>query len=391
MCGPSPERDQEPQPAQACAVRSLRKLAGRGEAATIGRVTAAGTLLRPRALAPGDLVAVLSPSAGLASRHPAVLDAAIAFLRDDLGLRVKELSSARAPGTVLRADPRRRADDLHEALRDPEVKGIVAACGGEDAARVLPYLAPQVFAEHPKLLLGSDDFTAVLAFAARLGLVAWHGPNAMEGLAQGRALGTGFRAQLQALLFGAPSHHEYRPFPAFHDGYPDWELPGDPAAPGPRREDPRGWRFLQGKGRVRGRLWGGCLEVVEHFLRGTPHMPAPGELQGRVLFLAPHAAASRPAQVRWALRGLGLSGALERVAALLLGRPRGWTLPEREELERDAVEVLAGEFGHRRLPIVANLGFGPTDPQLLLPLNGMLELDCEAGRMWLAEPAMLAP
>jgi len=334
-------------------------------------------------------VAVLSPSGGLASRHPRVLDAAVRFLRDGLGLRVKELPTARAPDTVLRADPRRRAADLHDALRDPEVRAIVAACGGEDGARVLPYLAPQVFAENPKILLGSSDFTAVLAFAARLGLVAWHGPTALCGLAQGPALGPAYRRHLEELLLGAPSVHEYRPWPAFHEGYPDWELPGDPGGLPPPRENARGWRFLQGKGRVRGRLWGGCLEVVEHFLRGTPFMPSPAELQGRILFLAPHAATSRPAQVRWALRGLGLSGALERIAALLLGRPRGFTGPEREQVEREALEVVAGEFGHRRLPVVANVDFGPTDPQLLLPVNGMLEIDCAAGRIWLAEAALL--
>jgi len=345
-------------------------------------------LLRPRPLSSGDTVAVVTPSWAGPAHFPAVYEAGLRFLREGLSLRVKEAPLARAADHVLRADPRQRATELHDALRDPEVKAIVASVGGEDTVRLLPYLAPEVFTANPKILLGYSDFTAVLSFAARLGLVAFHGPTVMAGLAQAPALGADYQRHLRDVLFAALPVYEYRPFPAYSDGYPDWSLPGDPGAVKPPQENRRGWRFLQGKGRVRGRLFGGCLEVLEFFLKGTPWMPPPDFFDGRILFLEIAEPTTRPAMVRWALRGLGASGVLDRVAGLLVGRARDYTEQERDALEEGILEAVSGELGRKRLPVVANLDFGHTDPQLVMPLNGMAEIDCDARRIWLAEATL---
>jgi muramoyltetrapeptide carboxypeptidase LdcA involved in peptidoglycan recycling len=128
--------------------------------------------------------------------------------------------------------------------------------------------------------------------------------------------------------------------------------------------------------------------VLEFFLKGTPWLPPPDFFDGRILFLETAEATTRPAMVRWALRGLGVMGVLDRVAALLLGRPRHATEPERDALEAAALEVVSGDLGRRDLPVVANLDFGHTDPQLVLPLNGLVEVDCSARRLWLAEAAL---
>lgn len=55
-------------------------------------------------------------------------------------------------------------------------------------------------------------------------------------------------------------------------------------------------------------------------------------------------------------------------------------------LERAIRAVVTDEFGRADLPIVANLDFGHTDPQWVLPLGVRAELDVDANVFRLIEP-----
>jgi muramoyltetrapeptide carboxypeptidase LdcA involved in peptidoglycan recycling len=50
---------------------------------------------------------------------------------------------------------------------------------------------------------------------------------------------------------------------------------------------------------------------------------------------------------------------------------------------------VAGEFGRGELPLVTNVDFGHTEPQLIVPLGVRAEVDCEARRLRLLEPTVL--
>ncbi|WP_343216585.1 hypothetical protein [Deinococcus aestuarii] len=90
-----------------------------------------------------------------------------------------------------------------------------------------------------------------------------------------------------------------------------------------------------------------------------------------------------PAQVGYWLRNYAAQGILAGAAGLMLARPRGYT-PERvEDLSRWVRRVLA-EAGRSDLPVVANVDFGHTSPQLTLPLGGLARLDPLAGRVTVA-------
>lgn len=342
-------------------------------------------LLRPRALRPGDAVALFSPSSGLAARFPRAFEQGVAVLRQELGLEVRVLETARADQAWLRAHPRARADDLHRAFRDPAIRAVLATAGGEDVVRLLPYLDLTVFQTCPKILMATSDATPLLAAAAQAGLVTFHGPSVMSGLAQARGLPTAFLAHVRAMLFEGPDSYEYHPYGSYLERDP--ERASDAELPRPRR-DGRGWRFLQGQGRVRGRLFGGGLEALE-LVKGTSFWPAASSFDGRVLFLEISKVLPGPEAVRRTLRGYGVAGLFDRLAGLLVGRPRGYDEAQRDALEQELVEVVASDFGRRDLPIVANVDFGRTDPQLVVPLGGLIEIDCAARRLWLAEAAVV--
>jgi muramoyltetrapeptide carboxypeptidase LdcA involved in peptidoglycan recycling len=167
----------------------------------------------------------------------------------------------------------------------------------------------------------------------------------------------------------------------------DW---ADPANQERRRKltPASGWRWLQGEAPVTGRLLGGCIEVVDR-LRGTPVWPGPEAWDGAVLFLETSEEAPSPLAVTRMLRNLGACGALERAGALLFGRPGGEVPPERfEEYDRALLGVLRDELGRGDMPVVTNMDFGHTEPNLVLPYGVAAQVDPLARAVTITEAAV---
>jgi muramoyltetrapeptide carboxypeptidase LdcA involved in peptidoglycan recycling len=63
------------------------------------------------------------------------------------------------------------------------------------------------------------------------------------------------------------------------------------------------------------------------------------------------------------LRNYGMQGIFSKISALLIGRPRGYTLEQKKSLENLILEIVTKEFNCKTLPIITNMDFGHTDPQ----------------------------
>lgn len=339
--------------------------------------------VKPRHLVPGDTVAVLSPSWGGPSRFPHVFDQGLTVLRD-WGLDVREFPSTRAPAERLRRDPKLRAEDLNTAFADPSIAAIVTSIGGDDSIRLLPLLNDAVIAANPKILMGFSDTTTLLLAVRRLGIVTFHGPSIMAGFSQMAAFPPSYRSHVRELLSQPGSSYDYVPYGTYAEGYPDWNDPANVGQANPSR--PAGSpRILQGHGRVTGDLFGGCLEVLD-WLRGTSAWPVGDEWSGRILFIETSEDKPTALQVERILRSFGAQGIFERVTGVLVGRPRDHTEAEAADFEAAIRSVVAEEFGRPDLPIVANLPFGHTDPQWVLPLGVQAELDVDGAMLRLVEP-----
>jgi muramoyltetrapeptide carboxypeptidase LdcA involved in peptidoglycan recycling len=270
-------------------------------------------------------------------------------------------------------------------VRDPEIAGVIASIGGDDMLRLLPHLELDVIAGNPTVLLGFSDVTTLLLAWLRAGVVPFHGPTVMAGLAQAPSLPPSFLEQLRAVLFHGDAH-AYVPFPWWVQSYPDWK--GGPAvatAVGTKyvREP---LRALQGAGVVTAPAIGGCTDVLT-FLLGTSVFPTPDELDGAFLLLETAEGPPRPREVLRLLWNLAVQGGFERLAGVLLGRPRGYRPDQRAELERHLVDV-ARSCGRDDMPIVSGIEVGHTDPQIVLPLGVPLRIDLDAKTIALAEPAV---
>ncbi len=341
---------------------------------------------KPCHLADGDTVAVLSPSWGGPHAYPGIFDAGLAQLRR-LGLTVREYPSTRWSETELYGNPQQRARDLTDAFGDPEVKAIFASIGGDDCVRLLPHLDWDAIRANPTILMGYSDTTALLAAINLQGLVTFHGPSVMAGIAQLDAF-PNRATHLKRMLFEHTAGLVFEELESYSEGYPDWsrpELLGQVLEPQPAA----GWRWLQGEGVVQGTLFGGCIEVLE-FLKATEYWPEVEFWNDKILFLETSEEKPSVAQVKRWLRNYGMQGVFDRASALLFGRAKAYTDEEKEALEQAILEVIGVEFGAPAFPVVANMDFGHTDPQHILPLGVAAVLDFESSVFRLNEAATAA-
>jgi muramoyltetrapeptide carboxypeptidase LdcA involved in peptidoglycan recycling len=116
------------------------------------------SLAHPRKAAPGDKVAVLSPSFAAPGFAPEVHEQAMKRLAEITGLVPVEYPTTRQMG----ASPQDRAADLNAAFADPDIRAVLATIGGEDQITVVPHLDPEIVRADPKPFLGYSDNTNLL-------------------------------------------------------------------------------------------------------------------------------------------------------------------------------------------------------------------------------------
>ncbi len=301
--------------------------------------------VKPRALAPGDRVAVVAP-AGPFDRES--LDAGLRILagRYDVAWDRGLLSRVR----YLAGDDDRRGGELAAALADPRIHGIVAARGGYGSMRILPRVWP-IAGGAPsspgpaKLLVGFSDITALHAALQACGRVSVHGPVVTQ-------------------LATQPSTVLERFFAILEDGVaPPAPISGTPIVGGVSE----------------GPLLGGNLSILTRLL-GTPWLP---DLTGAVLLLED--VGERPYRIDRMWTHLRLAGVFERVAGLALGDFTDCEEPGGEFTLRDVLWSLAGETG---LPCVGGLPIGHDAVNVPVALGTRARLDGGAGTLSFLEPAV---
>ena len=68
-----------------------------------------------------------------------------------------------------------RVSDLHQAFADESVHAILATIGGSNSNELLPYLDYDLIQQHPKIICGYSDTTAILnAIFAKTGMSHRH-------------------------------------------------------------------------------------------------------------------------------------------------------------------------------------------------------------------------
>ena len=238
-------------------------------------------MLKPRALRPGDRVAVVAPASSFAR---AEFDAGVEEIRR-LGYEPVFDESVFARARYTAGDAALRATAFRRAWTDPETAALIAVRGGYGSVQLLPLLDAAELRRTPKAFIGYSDNTSLLTWLSLgCGIVSFHGPMLEGRLARGEP---GYdrdsftRVLTRPAAAGAMSH--------------------------PQVEVVRA-------GEAAGVLLGGTLTQLLASL-GTPYAFDPPA--GHILFI--DEVAERPYRIDRMLTQLRLSGILGRASAVVFG------------------------------------------------------------------------
>ena len=335
----------------------------------------------------GDRVAILAPASGSAARFPHVLDRGLRVLRERFDLEPVLFPTARRSDEWLYGHPGGRARDVERAFRDPDVGAVLTTIGGNDQVRILRHLDIDSLAAHPTRFFGISDNTHLHTALRAAGVVSYYGGTVMTDLA---CAGGPFDYTVEFLeraLFDERVGG-VRPAEEFSDEDPQWAEPETLEQPLEREPNP-GWTWRGGDGRVEGRVWGGCLEVLDTVLAADRTVPPLDDLDGAVLLLETSEERPEEGTVRRMLLGLGERGVLGRVGAVLVGRakardpfsdPGAEARAEYRERQREAVVEIVGEY-NPDAPVVLDFDVGHTHPAVPVPVGGRAVIDPSAERV----------
>jgi len=330
------------------------------------------TLIKPAVLKEGDKVATISLSwggtSGLVDRYKQGKN----NLQTIFGLRVVETANALKSAEWIYKNPKARAEDLMEAFSDPSIKAIFTNIGGDDSIRTLPYINLEVIRNNPKIFLGFPDSTITHFACYKAGLTSFYGTSLMVGFAEFGGMHPYQINDIQRTLFSSSPVGQILPSQNGWTSEPlEWF---DPPLLNTKRKltENTGWNFLQGHGKVQGRLLGGCMEVLE-LLKGTDYWPDKEEWEDCILFLETSDETPKPDEFRRWLRNLAAQEILHHVNGLILGRLCNSSFAE--DYNQELLKVMAEEE-RPNLPIITGMDFGHTCPTFTIPIGVTGEINC---------------
>ena len=354
-------------------------------------------LIKPHKLNPGDLVATVSLSSAMAGKIPGRYNYAKKQFEDAFGVKIIEMPNS-LKTDELYENPEIRLDDLMMAVKNPEIKAILTNIGGDDTVRLLRYMTEEHFEtirKNPKIFLGMSDTTANHLMFFHAGVSSFYSASLMFGYGENCGLPKIMVENTKKTLFDNSPVGELPQSDEFIVEKIYWDDKNDVLR---KRTKTDGWHFIQGNKKIQGRLLGGCMELLA-MTNGTRIYPSSDEWKGAILFLETSEIRAIPEQFGDFLRNLEATGILENLAGILMGRPGGeFSAAKDSEREpwlalypkfEEYLMMVCAECGRSDMPIVANMDFGHTVPQIILPYGALTEIDPINKKVSILESAVL--
>ena len=328
-------------------------------------------------------IAIISPSNGLPYLFNDIYELGLKNMEELFDFQIIEYPTARMSPDELYKNPELRAKDINDAFKDDSIDGIITSIGGYESVRILEFLDIEMILNNPKLIMGFSDATAFLSYLNKKGLITFYGPSVMAGFAELKHIDEKYKNNLNDFLTNLKVPYEYIPYDNYTNGYKDWNNK-DTIGECESFQKNTGLDFFNELGKVKGKLWGGCIEVLE-CLKGTKYFPELEFFNDKILFFETSEEKPTPIQVGCMLRNYGTQGILNRVNGIIFGRPKDYSVDEVNELKEIIKDIIEIEFKVKDISIVMNADFGHTDPKWILPYGMEVLMDADNKNIVLLE------
>jgi muramoyltetrapeptide carboxypeptidase len=314
-------------------------------------------LIKPPRLSQGDVIGLIAPAGHTSDSS---IDKSVQHI-ESLGFRVKLGRYLREVYGNYAGSVEQRLADLHAMFLDPEVKAIWCIRGGSGGISLLSRIDYALIRNHPKILLGYSDITALhLAILRHAGLVTFHGPVASS----------------------TPSEYSYEHMLAvLTDPQPTYTI--EMSSENSRRalEEPHYAIRTVHEGVATGPLIGGNLSLVAA-LAGTPYA---ADFKDSILYL--EEVNEEPYRIdRW-MTQLDLSVGFGKAAGVMIGICEKCG-PEANSVSLTLDQTFDTHLHPLKVPAVTGYSFGHIRNQFTIPVGVRATLDTGRQTLTLLEPAV---
>lgn len=331
----------------------------------------------------GDRVAIVSPSFAASAVWPHVHELGLKRIREVFELEpVIYQATARLDATLTE-----KADDLVAAFSDSEIKAVISTLGGDIQVTYIKNLPNEPFMSNPKPFFGYSDNSHFCNFLFLNGIPSFYGAALFTQFAHQKEMNPYTVKYIKHALFDE-GEIELLPSESFNDIGLDW---GDSKQLAKEREyEPNvGWSW-DGTKNAEGLLWGGCVESVDEMLRHSVQIPSLEQFEDIVLMMETSEEIPTTEYVMRFFRALGERGILERVKGVCVGRAKAREFdkprnPEeraayRKEQQETIVKTVRAY--NKEMPIIQNMDFGHTEPQIPMPYGNKIRFDSKDTRIF---------
>jgi len=339
-------------------------------------------LIKPPKLNPGDKIATVSPSWGIAGEFDVRwrYDLATKRMRDIFGLECAAAPNSMRGEKYLDENPEARAEDLLWAFSQTEIKGIIANIGGNDSIRLLPYIDYDVIRNNPKVFIGYSDIMNVHLMCLKAGLSTFYGTNLLPSFGQPQGVPQYTIDHFKKGLFESGPIGTIDSPDLFCCDPNEYDNESQTYTYHPCGKYER----LQGRGVVRGRLLGGHTGIME---LGQTRLIAPfQENENIILFVEDIVECTSPADFADFFMWLDEKSVMRNAKGLIVGRFNQY--PENDEYKNALLKVME-DLGLAELPVLFNLPFGHTSPVCVLPYGVRAEIDCDKAAFAILESGVV--
>jgi muramoyltetrapeptide carboxypeptidase LdcA involved in peptidoglycan recycling len=301
---------------------------------------------------------------------------------------VFELEPVEYPATAkLDATAVEKAADLVAAFSDPHIKAVISTLGGDIQVTYIKNLPREPFINNPKPFFGYSDCSHFSNFLFLNGVPSFYGAALFTQFAHQKEMNPYTVKYLKHALFDE-GEFELIPSESFNDLGLDW---GDKSQLDKEREyEPNeGWSW-DGNKNGEGLLWGGCVESVDEMLRHGVEIPSLEQFENIVLMMETSEGILSADYVSRVFRAYGERGILGRVQGVCVGRAKAREFDklrnpeERANYRREQREAIVKTVRtyNTNIPIIQNMDFGHTEPQIPMPYGNKIRIDSEEKRLF---------
>nr|WP_314900013.1 LD-carboxypeptidase [uncultured Deefgea sp.] len=307
----------------------------------------------------GDKVCVIAPSRSLSIVSQQVIELATARL-NEMGLEVCFSKNCRQIDEFNSSSIAARIEDLHAAFSDKTVNGILTAIGGHNSIQLLNKIDYNIIKSNPKILCGFSDITALSnTIYAKTQLITYSGPHFSSfGMTQG----LDYTIEYFKKCLMNNEHYSIVNSKNWSDD--EWYIDQNQRGfcPNP------GYQVINA-GTASGTVIGGNL-CTFNLLQGSSYLPEPENV---ILFLEEDNLLERLTLSEFDrnLQSIIHLKSFNSVKGIVIGRFQKASQITHEQLYK----LIRSKPELNSIPVIANLDFGHTTPQITFPIGGEIEIN----------------